>query len=182
MGMVITVILISGMISTAQAREGFYFGGVIPFNKIQGNYEDSQPTMNLIGFGYAIGYVFTENIAVEFDWAMSKHYAAGTHVTFSEVSVNGKFSFPASKIGHPYFLFGYGIFSLGNWGMTYNGKGHNLGIGTDYYITPKLSAGAAIIEKIIEYDRIIKSHGSIWLLESRNGDTTSVRLDITYHF
>jgi hypothetical protein len=171
------------MTSTAQALEGFYFGGVLPFNKIQGNYQDSQPTMNLIGLGYTIGYVFTENIAVEFDYAMSKHYAGGTHVTFSEVSVNGKYSFPATKIGRPYLFFGFGSFFLGNGGLTLAGKGYNVGIGTDYYIAPKFSVGAAIIEKIIEYDRIIKANNTLlWILNSRNGDTTSVRFDLTYHF
>ena len=64
----------------------------------------------------------------------------------------------------------------------FGGTGYNLGMGADYYVNPNVSLGVGLIQKFITYDRIEKSSAPFVLLKNPNGDTTSLRFDISYHF
>jgi hypothetical protein len=52
----------------------------------------------------------------------------------------------------------------------------------DMYSSPQLSWGIALIRKLITYNKVLKSSDPITMTKDLNGDTTSLRFDVTYHF
>ena len=82
----------------------------------------------------------------------------------------------------PYVLLGYGQFSIGDSSLTLGGSGIRFGVGFDSFLDPKLSLGAALVRSVPSYNRIEKGDGSAILVGSLRGDTTSLILNMKYHF
>lgn len=186
---IITAFLLSGvwvcsLTSAALASEGFYLGGQIPYNMISGDFDDTgMPKVDPgSGIGIIAGYGITQNVSLEIDWSGSSHKSAGSQIGFGEFSLNGKFNIPISNETQPYLFFGAGSFALGDNSLTFGGSGYNLGVGSDFYINQHLSWGVALVRKFITYDKIIKSDVPLRMRGNLNGDTTSIRFDVTYHF
>lgn len=178
------------MASVASAKEGFYIGGQIPYNMVKGDFDDTTwPKLKSgAGFGLIAGYTFPINLAVEVDYAASRHQSDSKWITGSaglaEFSLNGKYSFMTTEL-QPYILAGVGSFATGQFVSTTGsfillGTGYNLGVGADYYVSPNVSIGAGIIQKFITYTKTDNS--SVTLSKDIKGDTTSVRFDVAYHF
>jgi hypothetical protein len=179
---VILVCLAPGV--TAHAREGFFLGLQVPFNKINGDFDNQKAPAVKGGTGLGIigGYGFSPNVSLELDLAGTGHKQAGDKIGFGEFSLNGKYAFEASPHVQPFLFFGIGSFTLGNNNLRYGGTGYNAGIGMDYYTTSHLSWGAALIGKFVKYDRVLKGTKPASATGNLNGETTSLRFDATYHF
>jgi hypothetical protein len=169
---------------TAHAKEGFFLGLQIPFNKINGDFDNQKaPAVKAgTGLGVIAGYGFSPAVSMELDLAGTGHRQAGDRIGFGEFSLNGKYAFEASPHVQPFLLFGLGSFTLGNDTLTRGGTGYNAGVGMDYYASSHLSLGAALIGKIIKYDRVVKGSKPALEPDKLNGETTSLRFDATYHF
>lgn len=178
----IVVFLATGV--TAHAKEGAYVGFHVPFNKINGDFDNTKATAvkGGTGLGLIAGYGFTSAVSLELDLAGTGHRSGDANVRFREFSLNGKYAFEASPHVQPFLFLGVGSFTLGNDSVTYGGRGYNVGLGMDYYQSPHLSWGAALIGKIIRYDRVVKGTRPASVPDKLNGETTSLRLDATYHF
>lgn len=170
--------------SAADAKEGFYLGGQIPYNMVRGDFDDK--TMSKVdpgaGIGLIAGYGITSGLSLEIDWAGSSHKSGSSTIGLGEFSLNGKYNFLAASKLQPFIFAGIGAFALGDDSLMFGGKGYNLGVGADYYLSPKVSLGVGLIQKFITYDSIEKSSAPFVLLKDLNGDTTSIRFDISYHF
>lgn len=179
---VILVFLATGV--TAHAKEGFYLGLQIPFNKIGGDFDNQKAPAVKGGAGLGVigGYGFTPAISLELDLAGTVHRQAGDDIGFGEFSLNGKYAFEAAPDIQPFLFLGIGSFTLGNDNLTYGGRGYNVGVGMDFYPSSHLSLGVALIGKIIKYDRVVKGTRPASQTGDLNGETTSLRLDATYHF
>ena len=179
---VILVFLATG--ATTHAKEGPYLGLQVPFNKINGDFDNIKATAvkGGTGLGLIAGYGFTPAVSLELDLAGTGHRSGDANVRFREFSLNGKYAFEASPHVQPFLFFGIGAFTLGNDSVTYGGRGYNAGLGMDYYSSPHLSWGVALIGKIIKYDRVLKGTKPASVTGNLNGETTSLRLDVTYHF
>jgi hypothetical protein len=166
----------------AFAREGLYLGVQLPYDDIQGDFDDNlAPSVDPgIGIGVIFGYGITSNIAFEIDLSSSSHSSAGATIDFTEVSLNAKYAFLAPQSVQPFLLLGFGGYTLGDNSLTFGGNGFNLGVGVDFYAMSKWSFGVGLIRKFITYDRIEK--GDVVLFQHLNGDTTTIRFDATYHF
>lgn len=178
----ILVFLAAGI--TAHAREGYFLGLQIPFNKVGGDF-DNQKAPDVkggTGLGLIAGYGFTPAFSLELDLAGTGHRQAGAHISFREFSLNGKYAFEATPHLQPFLFLGIGSFRLGDNNLMYGGLGYNVGIGMDYYSSPHLSWGIALIGKIIKYDRVVKGSKPDSVTGNLNGGTSSLRLDVSYHF
>lgn len=190
----VCLMMLVAMASVASAKEGFYIGAQIPYNTIGGDFDGKTISKYdpAAGLGLLAGYTFPINLAVEVDIARSAHSwkydtslatYSGTDV-FTEVSLNGKYSFVVSNEFQPYLFAGIGSFAISGKDLatdkteTLSGTGVNAGVGADYYFTPNVSAGLGVIQKFITYDKY--SGGT--LIKNIKGDTTTVRFDVGYHF
>lgn len=176
-------VLVFGMTTAALAKEGFYLGLQIPYNMVDGDFDNT--TMPEVdpgaGFGLIAGYTFIPSLSMEIDWSGSSHKSAGATIGLGEFSLNGKYSFMTNEL-QPYLFAGVGAFTLGDDSLTLGGTGYNLGLGADYYVNPNVSFGVGLIRKFITYDDIVKSDVPLTLVGDINGDTISIRFDLTYHF
>jgi len=172
--------------SEASRRKGsgVYLGFQIPYNMIDGDFDGTtMPKVDSgIGFGLILGYSFNPQFGMEIDWAGSGHNSEGADITFSELSLNMKFSFVPKGTAHPFLFAGIGAFTLGDSSLTFGGTGYNLGIGVDFQVADTNTIGLALIRKIITYDEIVKSDAPLTLVGDLKGDTTSIRFDFTHHF
>jgi hypothetical protein len=168
----------------AYAKEGFYLGLEIPFNKIGGDFDDKKAPVvkGGSGLGFIAGYGITPAFSLELDLAGSGHKSAGADISFGEFSLNGKYAFNIEEHVQPFLFAGIGSFTLGDDSLTYGGSGYNLGLGIDYYSSPQLSWGAALIGKIITYDKVVKGSKPASVTGNLNGETSSLRFDVSYHF
>lgn len=176
-------LMIVSMVQAANAKEGFYLGGQIPYNMVGGDFDDkSAPKVDPgIGIGLIAGYTFVPSFSLEVDWSGSSHKSGSSTIGFGELSLNAKYSLLTTEL-QPYLLAGIGSFALGDDSLTFGGTGYNLGFGADFYATPNVSFGVGIFRKLITYDKILKSDPGLVLLKNIKGDTTSIRFDVTYHF
>lgn len=161
-----------------------YFGFQMPFNMIKGDFDGrSAPAVDGgLGFGFIFGYAFTTHFAAEIDWAGSSHKSGTATIGFGEFSLNGKLIVPISDQVQPYVIAGWGQYTLGDETLLFSGKGYNFGLGVDIYRSDRLSLGAAMIRKVITYDRIEDSNRGAKLYKSIDGETSSIRLDLAFHF
>ncbi len=168
--------------SSTPQRLPWYFGVQIPINDIRGDFDGTKaPTVGTgAGLGIIFGYAFTRNFALELDWAGSSHRSEGATIGFGEFSLNGKVMVPANAQLVPYLLVGYGSYTLGDSSLTFGGHGYAVGVGGDYYLENNTSLGIAFIRKVITYDEVVK--GSAYLFKDLDGTTSSLRLDLTFHF
>jgi hypothetical protein len=166
----------------ASARQGFFLGIQLPWNDIRGDFDNRiAPSVDPgLGFGLIFGYGITPNFSLETDLSVSSHNSAGATIDFTEWSVDAKFAFLAPQPIQPYILAGYGYYTLGDSSLTFGGYGASLGVGVDFYTIYYWSFGIGIIEKFITYDRIEK--GYVSPPQPRDGETTTLRLDATFHF
>jgi outer membrane protein with beta-barrel domain len=166
----------------AFAREGLYLGVQLPYDDIRGDFDgNTMPTVDPgIGIGLIFGYGIGPNFSFEIDLSSSEHNSAGANIYFTEYSLDAKYAFLAPQSVQPFLLVGYGGYSLGDSSLTFGGTGYNLGVGVDFYAISNWSFGVGLIRKTITYDRVEK--GNFALLQNLNGDTTTIRLDATYHF
>jgi hypothetical protein len=179
----ITVLAVSLAVNIpAFAKQGFYLGVQLPYDNIQGDFDNRiAPSVDPgLGIGLIFGYGITPNVSFEIDLSSSSHDSAGARIDFTEFSFDAKYAFLAPEPVQPYLLAGFGGYSLGDSSLTFGGYGYNLGIGVDFYTVYNWSFGIGIIRKIITYDRVEK--GNVILLQDLNGDTTTIRFDATYHF
>ena len=179
---VVTVFLVQ--LSPATAEEGFYLGGQLPVNMIQGDFDGlHMPSVDMgAGLGLIVGQRFLSAAAVEIDWSFSRHTSGDATIDLGELSLNGKLYVNAPSTTEFYLYGGIGLFTLGDNSLLFSGSGYNLGLGLDHYLTSRLSMGIAAIRKIITYNRIEKSEQPATLVGTLNGDTNSIRFDLTYHF
>ena len=170
--------------SSRQRGSGMYLGLQVPYNMINGDFDDTtMPKVDPgIGVGLILGYSFNPQFGLEFDWAGSSHKSAGANIGFGEFSLNLKFSFLPEGSAHPFLFGGIGSFTLGDNSLTFGGTGYNLGLGVDIAVSDENTIGIALIRKIITYDKIVKSDTPLTLVGNINGDTTSIRFDFTHHF
>ncbi len=173
-----------GLYRSAQAEETFYIGAQLPYSVIQGDFDNTHFLDFGPGFGLGVlfGYQPLPRVAVEFSWSVSKHKAQGVTADLQERSLNGRYLFSDDKSMQPYVLLGYGRFSLGDSSLTLGGSGVRFGAGIDSFLAPKLSLGAALVRSVPSYNRIEKGDGSAILVGSLRGDTTSLILNMKYHF
>lgn len=166
----------------AFAKEGFYLGVQLPYDNIQGDFDNNlMPSVDPgLGIGLIAGYGITPNFSLEIDLSSSSHTSAGATIDFTEFSFDAKYAFLAPEPVQPYLLLGFGGYTLGDSSLTLGGNGYNLGVGVDFYTMSGWSFGLGLIRKIITYDRI--EQGNVILLQNLNGDTTTLRFDATYHF
>jgi opacity protein-like surface antigen len=167
------------------AAGGIYLGIQVPFNVIGGDFDGTRgPDVDPgLGAGIILGYGITPAFAVEIDWSAGTHNAAeGADFGFLELSLNGKLRLQSSGSVRPFLMAGIGTFALGDESLTYGGEGYNLGAGADFAVSPHASWGIAVMRKIITYDEITRSDRPRTLAGTLNGDTTSIRFDVTYHF
>lgn len=182
---IVCLMMLVAMVSVANAKEGFYLGAQIPYNMVGGDFDNkTMPKVDSgAGIGLIAGYAFIPSFALEIDYSATSHKwntggLSGT-VGLAELSLNGKYSFLTVSELQPFLFAGIGSFAIGDSSLILSGTGYNLGIGADYYVTPNVSIGAGLIRKFITYDKA--DHGYV-LLKNVNGDTTSIRLDVAYHF
>jgi hypothetical protein len=166
----------------AFAKEGLYLGLQLPYDDIQGDFDDNtMPSVDPgLGVGVILGYGITPNFSLELDLSSSSHNSLGATIDFTEVSLDAKYAFLAPESVQPYLFFGFGGYTLGDNSLRFEGNGYNLGIGVDFYAMSDWSFGVGLIRKVITYDRIEQS--DLILLQNLNGDTTTIRFDATYHF
>jgi len=166
------------------AKEGFFLGAQLPVNDVRGDFNGlTNPEVNQgIGFGLIAGYGFSRNFSLEIDWSGSSHHAEGAKIGFGEFSLNAKYAFDTEHKMKPFFFAGAGAFALGDNSLMFGGRGFNIGFGGDYYVGEKTSLGIGFIMKFITYDKITKSEGPATLAGDINGDTASIRFDLTRHF
>lgn len=185
----VCLMMLVAMASVANAKEGFYIGAQVPYNMIGGDFDDK--TMPKVddgaGIGLIAGYAFIPSFALEIDYSATSHKwksggQSGT-IGMAELSLNGKYSFLTASELQPYLFAGIGSFAIGDSSLMLGGTGYNLGIGADYYVSPNVSIGAGLMRKIITYNKVLESDpaGAV-LLKDVKGDTTSIRLDVAYHF
>jgi len=168
----------------AHAKEGFYIGLEIPYNKIEGDFDGKKAPIvdGGAGVGFIFGYGLTRGFSIELGWAGRGHKSVGSRIGFGEFSLNGKYAFDAAPNIQPFLFAGLGAFTLGDDSLTFGGSGYNLGLGLDLYSSAHVSWGIALIRKGITYDRVVKSNAPFTMTSDLNGDTTSLRFDVTYHF
>jgi hypothetical protein len=173
-----------GPYRSAQAAETFYIGAQLPYSFIQGDFDNTHflDVGPGLGLGVLFGYQPMPRVAIEFNWSVSKHKVQGITIDVRERSLNGRYLFSDDKSMQPYVLLGYGQFSLGDSSLTLRGSGVRFGVGLDSFLNPKLSLGAALVRSVPSYNRIESSDGSVILIGSLRGDTTSLILDMKYHF
>jgi hypothetical protein len=173
-----------GPYRSAQAAETFYVGVQLPYNVIQGDFDNTHLPEVSPGFGLGVsfGYQLMPRVAVDVNWSVSKMKTVGVTVDFQERSLNGRYLLSEDKSMQPYVLLGYGQFSFGDPSLTFGGRGVRFGVGFDSFLGPKLSLGAALVRSVPSYDRIEKSDGPVTLVGSLRGDTTSLILNMKYHF
>jgi hypothetical protein len=170
--------------SSASAKEGFFLGAQLPVNFVRGDFNGlTNPKVHQgAGFGLIAGYGFSKNLSLEIDWSGSSHTAEGAKIGFGEFSWNAKYAFITAHKMQPFFFAGAGAFALGDKSLMFGGRGFNVGFGGDYYLSEKTSLGIGFIMKFITYDKITKSEGPATLVGDINGDTASIRFDLTRHF
>jgi len=173
-----------GLYGSAQAEETFYIGAQLPYSVIQGDFDNTHFLDFGPGFGLGVlvGYQPMPRVAIEVSWSVSKHKAQGVTADLQERSLSGRYLFSDDKSIQPYVLLGYGRFSLGDSSLTLGGSGVMFGVGFDSFLDPKLSLGAALVRSVPSYNRIEKNDGSAILIGSLRGDTTSLILNMKYHF
>jgi hypothetical protein len=188
-GMVITIIgcvvlFFLATVIPAYAKEGFFLSVQIPYNNVQGDFDNiNAPTVDAgAGLGFIAGYGLTPGFSLELDLSRSNHKVNDFRIRFEELSLNGKYAFLEDAAVQPFLFAGVGSFTLGDDNPTFGGSGYNLGLGMDMYSSPQLSWGIALIRKLITYNKVIKSSDPITMTKNLNGDTTSLRFDVTYHF
>lgn len=166
----------------AFASQGLYLGLQLPYDDIQGDFDNNiAPSVDPgLGVGLIFGYGITPNFSLEIDLSSSRHSSAGATIDFNEFSLDAKYAFLAPQSVQPFLLAGFGGYTLGDSSLTFGGHGFNIGVGVDFYTRSKWSFGVGLIRKVITYDRIDK--GNAVLLQNLNGDTTTVRFDASYHF
>jgi hypothetical protein len=176
--------MLLALASPLNANAGFYLGGQLPVNMVQGDFDNvHMPKVDTgAGLGLIAGYRFIPAFSLEINWSASSHESVGASISFGEFSLNGKLFINAPSKTEFFLIAGIGSFALGDNSLMFGGTGYNLGIGLEHYVAPKLTLGFAVIRKIITYDRILKSDPPVNLVGTLNGDTTSLRFDITHHF
>ncbi len=180
----IAALLLGWVARPAAASEGFYLGLQMPFDFIRGDFNGSDlPTVDTgAGIGVIAGYGFTPDFSAEMDWSVSSHNSEGATIDFAEFSINAKYLFGESPQAAPFLIGGIGSYTLGDSSLRFGGSGYNLGLGVDFYLAPGTTFGVALIRKFITYDRIVESDVPLVLLRNINGDTTTLRFDLTAHF
>jgi opacity protein-like surface antigen len=162
-----------------------YIGAQVPYNMIGGDFDDKTASKVDAGAGIGLiaGYAFIPSVALEIYYSATSHKSGTDTIGLGELSLNGKYSFLAETALQPYLFAGIGSFALGDNSLMLGGTGYNLGIGADYYVSPNVSIGAGLVRKIITYNKVLKSDpaGAV-LPKDIKGDTTSLRLDVAYHF
>ncbi len=173
-----------GLYGSAQAAETFYVGAQLPYNMIQGDFDNVHfvDAGTGIGLGVLFGYQPMPRVAIEISWSVSKHKAQGVTFDFQERSLSGRYLFSDDKSMQPYVLLGYGQFSIGDNSLTLGGSGVRFGAGFDWFLDPKISLGAALVRSVPSYNRIEKSDSPVILVGSLRGDTTSLIFNMKYHF
>lgn len=179
----------------AAAKEGFYFGGEVLYNVIDGDFDgingpDADPGP---GLGLVLGYGFTDAFALQLDWNVTLHNAAieeGTPISdagYGAFILGFKYHFMTDRTVQPFFRAGVGVFSFKiedplNGDLVLNGKGFDLGLGADYALSDSFSIGAGISRRFVDYDefKIQGIHGD---LEPKvSGDTISLDVEFIFHF
>jgi hypothetical protein len=168
----------------AHAADTFYVSAQLPYNVIEGDFDNvhAPEVRTGVGIGVSLGYKLTPSFGLEIRWAVTKHDIGGATTDFRELSVNGRYLFLEDKSIRPYVMVGYGDYSLGDSSLTFGGRGPRFGLGFDSFINSNVSWGVALARAVPSYDKITKSDGPVVLTGSLRGDTTSLILDIKYHF
>lgn len=168
----------------ARSAESFYLGAQVPYNVIQGDFDNTHaPEIDgALGLGVVLGYWLTQRIALEASWSVSKHHSAGTTIAVEEFSLNGRYALLSDRSVEPYALLGYGRFTLGDQSLTFGGRGMRFGLGLEWNPRSTVSQGVVLLRSTPSYDKIEKSDGPVILNGSLRGDMTSLIYSIRYHF
>jgi hypothetical protein len=126
----------------AGAKDGFHIGINMLFNDISGDINEPEGIESGHGLGLHGGYGFNQDLAVEAGIWKTKHSNkdAGKAADLKAVTIDLKVNFPlVDSYIEPYLLFGGGIFTVEQNGMSREGKGGRVGIGMDIYLFPDTS-------------------------------------------
>jgi hypothetical protein len=170
----------------AVAKEGFYLGAFIPYNKITGDSADppSDAYINSLdsgaGFGLRAGYGFNRYFAIEgalFD-STHKSNLGIVDQDFSGLTLDAKVNFPLT--GHsfePYLLLGVGHYELGDSSGKFKGNGSQFGVGIDFYLMPELSLNTGLTWRRITFDS-----NDFGITDDVNARVRTFDVGLTYHF
>ena len=140
--MVLAAALLFIAAQPAVAKDGFYLGINMLFNDIKGDINVPENIESGNGLGLHGGFGFSQDLAIETGIWKTKHRnkEAGKAAELETVTIDLKINFPLvdSHI-EPYLLFGAGIFTVEQKGISRDGKGGRVGIGMDVYLLPNIS-------------------------------------------
>jgi len=183
---VVALLAVMLVASPVSAKEGFYLGGFIPFNKITGDSPDatSNTYINSLdtgaGLGIRAGYGFNRYFAIEGSLFGSSHKSNLGIVDqdFSGATLDAKVNFPLT--GHsfePYLLLGVGHYELGDSSGKFKGTGSQFGVGIDFYLMPELSLDTGLTWRRITFDS-----NDFGVAADVNARVTTFDVGLTYHF
>lgn len=191
----IAVIFIVSPVEKALSKEGFYLGGNILYNNIDGDFDgingpEADPGL---GIGLIAGYAFIPSFAFQINWNASVHDSAlftgaiPSDGGFGAFILGLKYNFLSDQTLQPFIRGGWGGFAftikdpiVGDVDLT--GTGFDLGLGLDYYANPHFSIGGGVSRRFIKYDEIEMQGTKEGLSPKVNGDTTSLDISFVYHF
>ncbi|MBI3804057.1 MAG: porin family protein [Nitrospirae bacterium] len=191
---VLLVIALLAGVNLAEAKEGFYLGGELLYNSIDGDFDGTKgpDSDNGGGIGLILGYGLTPGFSLEIDWNASVHTAEVVRgATPSDAGLGAfilalKYNFLSHQPLQPFLRAGIGGYAFivkdprGDLKLT--GSGFDLGGGVDYYVAPHFSIGAGVSRRFIEYRKIDFLGRKANLSPKISGDTTSLEVDFIYHF
>lgn len=191
---VLFVVLIASE-NYAAAKEGFYLGGKVLYNMIDGDFDGTNgpETDHGPGFGLVLGVGLTNSFALQVDLNVSRHDASvfdDTPVSdagYGAILFGFKQAFITDRPVRPFFRAGVGFFSfaiedpiIGD--LDLSGNGFEFGLGVDYYLSDSFSIGAAINRRFVDYDEVEVQGITEDLDPKISGDTTSLDVAFTAHF
>ena len=173
---ILAVALLLIFAQPAAAKEGFYLGVNVLFNDINGDINTPENVDSGNGLGLRGGFGLNNNIAVEAGVWKTKHSnkLAGKSADLDAGTIDLKISFPlvGSHI-EPYVLFGAGMFTIEQKGISDKGKGGRVGIGMDIYLFPDISFNVGFTRSNAAF-----THNSA----DMDGRITTMDFGISYHF
>lgn len=181
-------------IHRAEAKEGFYLGGELLYNNIDGDFDGTKgPDADAGGgIGLILGYGFTPGLSLEIDWNATVHTATvpggGTP---SDAGLGAfilalKYNFLSDQPLQPFLRAGVGGYAFtlkdprGDFKLT--GSGLDVGLGADYYVSPHFSIGAGLSRRLIKYNKVEFLGPETNLRPKLKGDTTALEVTFVYHF
>ncbi len=187
-------ILVLASVHQADAKEGFYLGGALLYNSINGDFDGTNgpKTDSGAGIGLVLGYGFTPGLSLEVDWNATGHTAeilsgaTPSDAGFGALILALKYNFLSDQPVQPFIRGGIGGYAFviedpsGDLKLT--GSGFDFGVGADYYAGPHFSIGAGVSRRLIDYKKIEFQGTKANLSPKMSGDATSFDVDFVYHF